>query len=175
MTGAAETHAMQVGIGVSEPSRDLAAAYRQAVACARLGHTAGDGVTVVHADQLGPLRFLLDAPDLAQVRALVAEQLDPLVQHDHHARTDLMSTLRAFIRADGNVAETAKACYVHKNTLRYRVQRVTEVLGRDPSDADAKFELRMAFDLLDLFAGLGIDLLPETREPKASTVISSGP
>jgi hypothetical protein len=65
------------------------------------------------------------------------------------------------VAADGNVAETAKACFVHKNTLRYRLRRVGEVLGRDPAEADAKFHLRMAFDLVDLFAGMGIDVLPE--------------
>jgi DNA-binding PucR family transcriptional regulator len=64
------------------------------------------------------------------------------------------------VAADGNVAETAKACFVHKNTLRYRLKRLAEVLGRDPAEPDAKFHLRMAFDLVDLFAGMGIDLLP---------------
>ncbi len=52
---------------------DLASAYRQAIACARLALSRGDGV--VRADRLGPLRFLLDAPDVGQVRAVVAEQL----------------------------------------------------------------------------------------------------
>ena len=57
-------------------------------------------------DQLGPLRFLLDAPDVSQVRAVVAEQLGALVAHE--GRADLLATLRAFVAADGNVAETAK-------------------------------------------------------------------
>jgi sugar diacid utilization regulator len=134
----------------------LAPAYRQAAACARLALARGDGV--VRADQLGPLRFLLDAPDVEQVRAVVAEQLGPLVAHE--GRADLLATLRAFVAADGNVAATAEACFVHKNTLRYRLTRLTEVLGRDPADPDAKFHLRMAFDLVDLFAGMGIDVLP---------------
>ena len=51
---------------------------------------------------------------------------------------------------------------MHKNTLRYRLKRLTEVLGRDPAEPDAKFHLRMAFDLVDLFAGMGIDVLPPT-------------
>ena len=60
--------------------------------------------------------------------------------------------------ADGNVAETATACFIHKNTLRYRLKRLTEILGRDPAEPDAKFQLRMAFDLVELFRGLGTDL-----------------
>ena len=69
------------------------------------------------------------------------------------------------------MAKTAKACFVHKNTLRYRLTRLTDVLGRDPGAPDVKFHLRMAFDLIELFAGIGIDLLPEpaASAPAAST------
>ena len=136
-------------------SADLGTAYRQAVACTRLAPLGG----VLHAERLGPLRFILDAPDLSQVRAVVNEQLGPLLAYEG-GRSDLVATLRAFVAADGNVAETAKACFIHKNTLRYRLTRLTDVLGRDPATPDVKFHLRMAFDLVDLFAGLGIDLLP---------------
>jgi DNA-binding PucR family transcriptional regulator len=150
--------AERVAIGVSDASPVLFSAHRQAVACAHLALARGEGV--VRADQLGPLRFLLDAPDPAQVRAVVHEQLGPLVAHA--GRADLLATLRAFVAADGNVAETARACFVHKNTLRYRLTRIAEVLGRDPADPDAKFHLRMAFDLVDLFSSMGIELLPPT-------------
>ncbi len=99
------------------------------------------------------------------MRAVVAEQLGPLVAHE--GRADLLATLRAFVAADGNVAETAAACFVHKNTLRYRLKRLTDVLGRDPAEPDAKFHLRMAFDLVDLFAGMGIDVLPTAKSSRA--------
>jgi putative methionine-R-sulfoxide reductase with GAF domain len=143
-------------IGVSDVCADLTTAHRQAAACARLARA--EGTQVLHADRLGPLRFLLDAPDSGQVRAIVVEQLGPLLAHSA-SRTDLLSTLREFVRADGNVAATAEACFVHKNTLRYRLARIADVLGRDPAAPDAKFHLRMAFDLIDLFAGMGIDVL----------------
>jgi sugar diacid utilization regulator/putative methionine-R-sulfoxide reductase with GAF domain len=148
----------------------LVSAHREAVACAHLSLTRGDGV--VRADQLGPLRFLLDAPDVAQVRAVVHEQLGPLAAHT--GRADLLATLRAFVAADGNVAETARACFVHKNTLRYRLRRIAEVLGRDPADPDAKFHLRMAFDLVDLFASMGIEVLPPTEQVVQRQTVAAG-
>lgn len=156
VTTAADRRGIAVAIGVSDVCADLATAYRQAVACTRLAQGGGDHV--IHAGRLGPLRFLLDAPDVAQVRAVVQEQLGPLLDHDR-GRSDLLGTLRAFVAADGNVAETAKACFIHKNTLRYRLGRIAEVLGRDPAGPDTKFHLRMAFDLVDLFAGMGIDVV----------------
>ena len=71
------------------------------------------------------------------------------------------ATLRAFVAADGNVAETAKACFIHKNTLRYGSSASPTSSGATAAP-DVKFHLRMAFDLVELFAGMGIDLLPET-------------
>jgi DNA-binding PucR family transcriptional regulator len=126
----------------------------------------------VHAERLGPLRFLLDAPDLSQVRAVVLEQLAPLLEYDG-GRSNLLATLRAYVAADGNVAETAKACFIHKNTLRYRLKRLAEILGRDPGDPDAKFQLRMAFDLVELFRGLGIELLPSRRPLRSDDTMST--
>jgi GAF domain-containing protein len=156
-------------LGVSDATTDFALGYKQAVACARLAEARGGGV--VRAGELGPLRFVLDAPDVDQVRAVVAEQLGPLVAHE--GRADLLATLRAFLAADGNVARTAQACFIHKNTLRYRLKRLAEVLGRDPADPDAKFHLRMAFDLVDLFAGMGIDVLPTGQVAQWQTISSA--
>jgi DNA-binding PucR family transcriptional regulator len=158
VVSAAERREIPLAIGVSDISPELSSAYRQAAACARLALARGEGV--IRADRLGPLRFMLDAPDVAQVRAVVHEQLGPLLEHDP-GRTDLLATLRAFVAADGNVADTARACFIHKNTLRYRLQRLTDVLGRDPTQPDTKFHLRMALDLVELFAGMDIDLLAD--------------
>jgi sugar diacid utilization regulator/GAF domain-containing protein len=161
ITAAADRQGVTLAIGVSDGSGDLAIAHRQSVACARLALTEAN--RVVRAERLGPLRFMLDAPDVSQVRAVVHEQLGPLLVYDD-GRSDLFATLRAFVAADGNVAATAKACFVHKNTLRYRLKRLADILGRDPAAPDVKFHLRMAFDLIELFAGMGIDLLPPRPE-----------
>jgi sugar diacid utilization regulator len=169
VTAAVERAGGTVAVGVGEPSSDLSSGYRQAVACATLAGAEGGTTRVLHADALGPLRFVLDSPDLTHVRGIVRRALGPLAADDGHTRTELFSTLRAFIAADGNIARTAEACFVHKNTMRYRLGRINSVLGRDPGDPEAKFELRIAFGLLDLFAGLGVDLLEASGTPQGST------
>ena len=133
----------------------------------------GRGNRVVRAERLGPLRFMHDAPDVSQVRAVVNEKHGPLLVHDD-GRSDLFATLRAFIAADGNVAATAEACFVHKNTLRYRLKRLADILGRDPGAPDVKFHLRMAFDLIELFAGMDINLLPPRPEAHTASGRSTG-
>ncbi|MDQ8736188.1 helix-turn-helix domain-containing protein [Paenibacillus sp. LHD-38] len=43
-----------------------------------------------------------------------------------------IQTLQAFFESDLNIAETAKALYIHRNTLIYRLKRIKEETGYDP-------------------------------------------
>ncbi len=159
ITAAVERRGGVVAVGVGELGADLRLAHRQAIACASLAGGAGAATRVLHAERLGPLRFVLDAADPTHVRTIVRGQLGELAARDGDSRAELFVTLRAFVTADGNVAEAAEACYVHKNTLRYRLRRAGEILGRDPFDPSVRFDLRIAFGLLEVFESLGVDLL----------------
>jgi GAF domain-containing protein/sugar diacid utilization regulator len=157
VTAAVQRMGGVVAVGVGENGAEFGLAYRQAVACAALARGDGSSSHVLHAERLGPLRFILDAADLTHVRAIAQAQLGRLAETK--GRTELFSTLRAFVAADGIVAQTAEACFVHKNTVRYRLRRAGEALGRDPFDPEVRFELRIAVGLVDLFESLGVDLL----------------
>ena len=54
-----------------------------------------------------------------------------LAAYDADHDTTLMATLRAWLDAFGDVAAALANMYVHPNTFRYRLRRVTEVSGID--------------------------------------------
>jgi sugar diacid utilization regulator len=60
---------------------------------------------------------------------------------------DLVRTLRAFAANDLNAAQTAPALNVHPNTVRYRLDRVLSLTGRDP---------RRFLDLVDLLTAVAL-------------------
>src|SRR4051794_6831653 len=120
ITSAADRHGVTVAIGVSDGSGDFTIAHRQSMACARLALSEGN--RVIHAERLGPLRFMLDAPDVSQVRAVVHEQLGSLLDYDG-GRPPLGGPLRALLAPAGNLAENAQGGFIHKKTPRYRLQR----------------------------------------------------
>lgn len=45
---------------------------------------------------------------------------------------DLLATVRAVVRHDGNLAAAASELCIHRNTLTYRLDRIQELTGRDP-------------------------------------------
>ncbi|AEF39678.1 MULTISPECIES: PucR family transcriptional regulator [Hoyosella] len=92
---------------------------------------------VLAADLL-PERALLGDP--AAVRALNAQIVIPLAK----AGNALGETLDVYLDTGGAVEACARILFVHPNTVRYRLKKITEITGRDPSSPRDAHVLRVA-------------------------------
>ncbi len=82
------------------------------------------------------------APDvLAEVAQAVLGSLNRLPDEE---RQVLVDTLRTWLACGGSTEATAKAAFCHPNTVRYRLNRVTEHTGRSLTDPQAVTELSLA-------------------------------
>lgn len=95
----------------------------------------------VHADALLPERAL--AGDDEARAQLVADVYAPLVA----AGGSLIETVAAFLDAGGALEASARALFVHANTVRYRLKRVADICGESPMDARGALTLRIALVL----------------------------
>lgn len=95
----------------------------------------------VHSDALLPERAL--AGDPAARAQLVSEVYRPVVA----AGGSLADTVAAFLDANGALEATARALFVHANTVRYRLRRVAEICGESPMNARGALTLRIALVL----------------------------
>jgi sugar diacid utilization regulator/putative methionine-R-sulfoxide reductase with GAF domain len=150
--------------GLSRHHDDLAVALREAEAA--VGLAVRSGKALVCYSDLGPLRFLLDAPDVDEMSSLVRELLGPLAAHDRERGADLMGTLRAFLESGGHHPSTCAACHIHVSTLKYRLGRIAAILGRPLGDATVRFQLSLAFEVLGVLDML--DLAPFDKAPASS-------
>jgi PucR-like helix-turn-helix protein len=144
--------------GASSPTPDFAVGSRQASAALVLARQAGAPSTV-KSDALGSLRFLLAAPDTAEIASLVVAHLAPLAEHDAARDSRLLQTLETFLSEGGNRPRTAARCHIHISTLKYRLGQISRLLGYSLSDAHVRFELMLAFELHHLLQLLGRDVL----------------
>jgi purine catabolism regulator len=78
------------------------------------------------------------------VRAFADGLLRPLREHDATSRGDLVASLRAWLNRHGQWDAAAADLGVHRHTLRYRMRRVEEILGRSLDDPDVRMELWLA-------------------------------
>ena len=101
----------------------------------------------VAADALLPERALGGDRDAREALVTISRAVDD---------TDptLTQTLSAFVECGGSLEATARALFVHPNTVRYRLRRVTDVTGlvaRDPRERWA-LSLALSFGRLEAAA-----------------------
>lgn len=130
-------------VGVSAPVGPIAAAaaYKQAEQSLSVARRRGR-VYVEH-EQLAAGSVLPLLADDA-VRAFADGLLRPLHEHDATGRGDLVASLRAWLSRHGQWDAAAADLGVHRHTLRYRMRRVEEILGRSLDDPDVRMELWLA-------------------------------
>ena len=85
---------------------------------------------------LGAYRYLVrmpleEAPNDVHFRAVRR-----LADYDRERRTQLLDTLERYLRDRRSIATTARALYVHPNTLRQRLNRIEELSGLDLANED---------------------------------------
>ena len=95
----------------------------------------------VAADDLLPERALNG--DGHARRALARDVFQPL----QDAGGGLLDTLVRFLDQGSAIEGAARLLFVHPNTVRYRLKRIHEVTGFNPSDARDAYVLRLALTL----------------------------
>lgn len=138
-------------IGVGRRITSLADACRSLddarLAVAHVRALEGDGGRVVRFEDLDNLGTLLgQVRETADLRR-AASLLDPLRDHDH-----LLTTLRCWFAADANNGATALELHLHRNTLRYRLNRIEELLGLTLASPRAITNVQLALVADELLA-----------------------
>jgi DNA-binding PucR family transcriptional regulator len=135
--------------GVYSAPGESTRAYREAIDAATIGRALlGDGGAIAYS-QLGAYRYLVhigveDAP-----RDRMRTAVDKLIAYDARRHTALLDTLERYLAERRSVIESARALFIHPNTLRQRLGRIEELTGLD-LDQDDLLSLELAIKLARL-------------------------
>jgi DNA-binding PucR family transcriptional regulator len=118
----------------------------------------------VLARELLPERALMG--DASAIVALHTDVMGPLAD----AGPTLVETLDAFLDSGGAIEACARRLFVHPNTVRYRLRRITDFTGRDPTQPRDAYVLRVAATVGQLNyptspSGVGSDAMPQVPLP----------
>jgi hypothetical protein len=108
----------------------------QAVALA----AGGAGQPMTSFADVAPLALMSGSTEL--IRAWVIETLGSLADDDDHHGV-LRDTLRVFLRENGSFVAAAERLTLHKNTVRYRIGKAEESLGRPVGEDRLQIELAL--------------------------------
>jgi sugar diacid utilization regulator len=144
--------AVDVSVGMSgwHAGRSaIATAYGEAREAMEIAAGTGIRGRAVVLDDVLVDDMLLASP---HARGNLKEVLRPLVEYDRAHHAELIPTLRAYLSAGANLAETGRLLTVHPNTVGYRLRRIKELSGRDPHAMEDLQVLFLALKLTELSA-----------------------
>lgn len=136
----------------SKKFKEAKKAIEMAKAKNRIMNTAN--YEVVHADDLGHIMILMDARKPEELLEYSHEFLSNLKAYDEKNSSELLKTLYYYIENECNLHKTAREMNVSISGMRYRINRIQELIDIDLSKASSKFEVQlslqtyMAFNLL---------------------------
>lgn len=98
-------------------------------------------------DEIGIYRVFFDLKSEEVLHNLLQESLGVLLEYDRENDSDMVHTLEVFLEEDCNIAMTTERLFVHRNTVKYRIKRIEEIMGLDLKDVTVQFNLRLAYKI----------------------------
>jgi hypothetical protein len=140
----------RLAVGISgETSVDaLAGALEEARFAQRAASAGRAPVSVVTSDEVASHVLLLATlPDDVR-RTYTNRVLGAVLESDSRTHADLLATLQAFLACDCSWTRTAESLHLHVNTVRYRIERVEQLTGRDLSSLEDRVDVFLALKSL---------------------------
>ena len=75
--------------------------------------------------------------------------ISKLIDYDRQYGQEALLTLKAYVERSFNIKRAAEKLHVHENTMRYRVNRIEEIMGIELDNSRSIFELVLALTLLE--------------------------
>jgi sugar diacid utilization regulator len=134
-----------IGVGeVADTPAELPRSYLQAVRALAVREASRVPAGVTTFEELGIYRILARGESRQDIEQFVREWLGPLLDYDAAHNAGMVQTVAEYCESGGNYDRTARALAIHRSTLRYRLQRIRDISGRDLNNVDARFNLHVA-------------------------------
>jgi len=145
-------------IGISEmhsSPTQATRAFREAVDASLIGRALIAEGGAIGYSQLGAYRYLVHIAAEDAPRDRMRSAVDLLIAYDNKRRTALLDTLERYLAERRSVIESARALFIHPNTLRQRLGRIEELTGLN-LDQDDLLSLELAIKLARLHGRPGV-------------------
>jgi purine catabolism regulator len=131
--------------GIGSPAEDLPA-WRES-----FSH-AGQALEMARRFQEDKVLFF---PDLSVYRLLFQFEHNPaliaLLAYD--GSPELLHTLEVYFEHNGSLAQASEALFIHRNTLSYRLDRISEIAGLDLEKPETRLAVELALHIYRMFGG----------------------
>ncbi len=93
---------------------------------------------------IGVSRILTELDNSKSIEDFYLDMVSPVWEYDKANGADLFATMLTFAEHDMNYRNTAKALFVHENTVRYRIEKIKELIPYGVTEMDFYLALFLA-------------------------------
>lgn len=120
----------------------IAYSYREALEAVEFGETRNGVEFIRYYHQMDTFDLFQFLPK-NQMESFTAHTLKSLAYPVDESTKDLRNTLKTYLDLNCNITDTAQALFIHRNTVKYRIDRCSEILGKDISEPSTSLKLRL--------------------------------
>lgn len=138
----------KAGIGSAyEYISELKKSFQEALNSIKISHSESKSQKVFFYDNLGIYSLIAQIKNDKFLDEYVNNHIGKLIQSDVLQEGDLCKTLEAYLDHNCNAAAAAEHLFIHRNTMRYRMDKIKKILCCELDDLDVYLELKMAFEI----------------------------
>jgi len=139
---------VSIGIGgISSELKEFKKNVLQAQKSVEVSKKCGIESSITNYKELGIYRLFFDMKKHDEMKNLYDETLEKLREYDKKNSTNLLKTLESYIDNQRNIGKTAEKLYIHRNTLKYRVKRIEEILECNLDEEEVIFNIKLAIKI----------------------------
>lgn len=139
--------AIAAKVAYSGPAHDfgeLPAAHRRAERGLLTLQAVGAIDGLVNSDALGATGLLFDAARYSGAQHELTNAIDPILDYDRRHHTELALTAWMYLENQSNLTTTSADLFVHRNTVRQRLERVAHLIGTDWLEPSRRLDVHIA-------------------------------
>lgn len=140
-----------MGVGRAyEGIGDLQKSFTEASRCVILSEKMNMSGRVFCYEEMGIYNLFSELADKKVMQEFIDNTLGVIIEYDRNNNSKLLETLKAYLWNNNSLIHASEQLYTHRNTVKYRVQRISQLTGRDFDDAITRLEFMNAIICMEI-------------------------
>ena len=129
---------------------DCKQGYFEALRTSNVALSQNKAATIVYYNHIGIHRLLACIDEQQELKKYYYDIFEPILEYDKLNNTDLMETLFCYLNHSLHHQETAAALFIHKSTLKYRINKLESIFQSTLDNPNLIAEIMIAKNIGNL-------------------------